>query len=151
MAARKSTRSKTKKTKRTRTAKRPTPPTARRVRDGFISHTEFASTDPAATRQWCETVFRWKFAEPVPTPVGPYEMWALQDKSSGGGIRKNNPPETPGTVPYVEVTDIKVAYNRALKAGAIEMAAPDEIPGGAGWIAIVQAPGGVAVGLWGPK
>jgi predicted enzyme related to lactoylglutathione lyase len=78
-------------------------------------------------------------------------MWALQDKSSGGGIRKNNPPETPGTVPYVEVTDIKAAYNRALKAGAIELAAPDEIPGGAGWIAIVQAPGGVAVGLWGPK
>jgi predicted enzyme related to lactoylglutathione lyase len=151
MAARKSTRSKTKKTKRTRTAKRPTPPTARQVRDGFISHTEFASTDPAAMRAWCETVFRWKFAEPVPTPIGPYEMWAFKDRSSGGGIRRNNPPEAPGTVPYVEVSDIKEAYNRALKAGAIEMAAPDEIPGGAGWIAIVQAPGGVAVGLWGPK
>jgi predicted enzyme related to lactoylglutathione lyase len=151
MATRKSTRSKTKKTRRTRTTNRPTAPTERPVRDGFISHTEFASADPPATRVWCETVFGWKFGDPAPTPVGPYEMWAFDNKLGGGGIRKKNPSEPPGTVPYVEVRDIKDAYNRALKAGATEMAAPGEIPGGMGWIAIVQAPGGVAVGFWGPK
>jgi predicted enzyme related to lactoylglutathione lyase len=49
------------------------------------------------------------------------------------------------------VPDIKAAYERALKAGATGVFPPDEIPGGNRWIAIVQAPGGVAIGLWGPK
>ena len=86
----------------------------------------------------------------MPTPAGPYHMWSFGG-NSGGGIRLNNPPEGPGSVPYCEVPDIKSAYARALKAGATGMFPPDEIPGGNGWIAIVQAPGGVAIGFWGPK
>jgi len=86
----------------------------------------------------------------MPTPGGPYHMWRFGD-NQGGGIRKNNPPEAPGTVPYVEVASITKAYDKALAAGAKPMMPPDEIPGGMGWIAVVAAPGGPAIGLWAQK
>ena len=40
---------------------------------------------------------------------------------------------------------------RALAAGASEMMPPAPLPRGMGWIAIVRAPGGVAIGLWSMK
>jgi len=121
----------------------------RKVRPGsFISHTELASTDPAATKTWAEQALGWKFLDPMPTPQGPYHMWSFGD-NMGGGIRANNPPETPGSIPYVEVPDIQKAYDRAVKAGATPMMPPEDIPGGMGSIAIVQAPGGPAIGFWG--
>lgn len=160
MATKRSTRKKVAR-RRTRPAKA-APPTARRIRDGFISHTELVSEDPGATKRWCETVLGWKFAEPMPTPTGPYEMWSFGG-NMGGGIRavtsgavsRDVPlvdrPEAPGTIPYCEVSDIREAYRRALEAGAMEMMSPGEIPGGNGWLAIVRAPGGVTIGFWGPK
>ena len=77
-------------------------------------------------------------------------MWRF-DNATGGGIRSNHPPEVPGSIPYCEVADIRAAFSKALDAGAQEMFPPDEIPGGMGWIAIVSAPGGVAIGFWAPK
>ena len=125
-------------------------PPARKIRPGFISHTELASADPAATVAWAKQALGWKFGTPMPTPAGPYYMWSFGG-NQGGGVRKNNPPEVPGTVPYVEVASIKAAYDKALKAGAKEMMSPSEIPGGFGWIAIVAAPGGVPIGLLAQK
>ena len=148
MATRKSTK-KTATRKKT-PAKKPATIPARKIRPGFISHTELASRDPAATKAWCLEALGWKFGEPMPTPAGPYYMWSF-DNDSGVGIRANNPPEPAGTVPYAEVPDIHAAYDRALKAGATPMLPPEEIPGGNRWLAIVQAPGGVTIGLWGPK
>ncbi len=148
MATKKSRRSRPKRS----ATKRSTPkrPPARAVRSGIITHTEIASANPGATKVWLEEVFGWKFEEPMATPNGPYHMWRFKN-DTGGGLRANNPPEAPGAIPYAEVPDIKAAYSKALKAGGIEMFPPDEIPGGMGWIAIVQAPGGVAIGFWGPK
>jgi predicted enzyme related to lactoylglutathione lyase len=77
-------------------------------------------------------------------------MWRFAN-NTGGGIRSNNPPETPGSIPYVEVADIRAAFKRALGAGANEMVGPMALAEGMGWIAIVAAPGGVAIGFWGPK
>ncbi|MCA1810404.1 MAG: hypothetical protein LC623_00120 [Halobacteriales archaeon] len=125
-------------------------PAARKIRPGAITHTELASSDPTATKQWAEKTLGWKFGDSMPTPNGPYHMWRFGE-NMGGGIRANNPPETPGTVPYVEVSDINASYQKALRNGATEMLPPQEIQGGMGWIAIVQAPGGPAVGLWGTK
>ncbi len=123
---------------------------APKVRQGLITHTELASTDPMATRTWCERVLGWKFGEPMPSPAGPYHMWRFPN-ATGGGIRSNNPPEVPGSIPYVEVNDIKATYQQALAAGGKAMFAPDPLPGGMGWIAIVAAPGGVAIGFWSAK
>src|SRR5262245_42492678 len=130
-----------------RSTRRAAPP---KIRPGVITHTELASTDPAATRAWCASVLGWKFGEAMPTPSGPYHMWRFEN-ATGGGIRANNPPEPPGSIPYCEVVDIKATFSKALKAGAKEMFAPEALPGGMGWIAIVAAPGGVAIGFWGMK
>lgn len=127
------------------------PPAARPWdRNGVITHTELASADPSATRQWCASVLGWKFGESMPTPAGPYHMWRFEN-GTGGGIRANNPPEVPGSIPYCEVDDIHAAYERSLEAGAMAMMPPEQLPGGMGWIAIVAAPGGVAFGFWGMR
>jgi predicted enzyme related to lactoylglutathione lyase len=86
----------------------------------------------------------------MPTPAGPYHMWRF-DIATGGGIRANNPPETPGSIPYCEVDDIQAVYAKAIEGGAQEMMAPEALPGGMGWIAIVAAPGGVPIGFWAMK
>jgi predicted enzyme related to lactoylglutathione lyase len=125
-------------------------PAAPKIRNGMITHTELASTDPGATRTWCAKVLGWKFGDAVPTPSGPYHMWRF-DNATGGGIRANNPPEGPGSIPYCEVTDIKGTYAKALEAGGAEMLAPQQLPGGMGWIAIVAAPGRVPIGFWAAK
>ena len=125
-------------------------PPARKVRPGFISHTELASSDPEATVAWAKKALGWKFGKPMPTPAGPNHMWRFGD-NQGGGVRRNNPRETPGTVPYAEVPSITKAYDKALAAGATPMMPPDEIPSGMGWIAIVSAPGGVPIGFWAQK
>jgi predicted enzyme related to lactoylglutathione lyase len=117
------------------------------MRSGTITHTELASSDPSATRDWCASVLGWKFGPSMPTPQGPYHMWRF-DLGTGGGIRANNPPEVPGSIPYCEVRGIQDTYERALAAGAVEMLPPQELPGGMGWIAIVAAPGGVPIGFW---
>jgi predicted enzyme related to lactoylglutathione lyase len=115
-----------------------------------VTHTELASNDPDATRAWCESVLGWKFDRSVPTPTGPYFMWQTK-MGTGGGIRANNPPEGPGSIPYVEFSDIKAAFSKAIKSGAVEMFGPNKLPGDAGWIAIVAAPGGVTIGFWAQK
>jgi predicted enzyme related to lactoylglutathione lyase len=117
---------------------------------GVITHTELASADPAATKAWCQAVLGWHFAMPMETPTGPYHMWRFEN-DTGGGIRANHPPETPGSIPYCEVADIRAAFDKAIDSGATEMLAPEALPGGMGWIAIVSAPGGVAIGFWSMK
>lgn len=121
-----------------------------KVPSGLVTHTELASADPPATRRWCEQVLGWKFGQSMPTPAGPYHVWSFGN-GTGGGIRANNPPEVPGSIPYCTVSDIKTAFSKALAAGATVMMPPDALPAGMGWIAIVAAPGGVAIGFWAKK
>lgn len=128
-----------------RTGSAPAPPAA--ARRNAITHTELASLDPPATRRWCEDVLGWTFGDPVETGAGPYHMWRFAI-GTGGGIRANNPPEMPGSIPYCEVEEIQATYRAALAAGAVEMLSPIPLPGGMGWVAIVAAPGGVPIGFW---
>jgi predicted enzyme related to lactoylglutathione lyase len=112
-----------------------------------ITHTELASSDPAATQEWCERVLGWSFMPPAPMPDGEYRMWRFA-LGTGGGIRRLNAPESAGSIPYCEVRDIRATFAAAIAAGATEMLSPSEIPGGVGWVAIVAAPGGPAIGFW---
>jgi predicted enzyme related to lactoylglutathione lyase len=77
-----------------------------------------------------------------------YHLFAYSDKG-GGGIRRNNPPEVPGSIPYVHVDDIRAAFASAIGAGAEEMVPPTPVMEGV-TIAIVRVPGGVPIGLSGP-
>ena len=47
---------------------------------------------------------------------GEYLLFTYSDKG-GGGIRPNNPPEMPGTIPYVHVADARAAFDKALREG----------------------------------
>jgi predicted enzyme related to lactoylglutathione lyase len=116
---------------------------------GWITHTELASSDPAATKAWCAKVLGWTFKPSFPMPEGgEYHLFAYSDKG-GGGIRANNPPEMPGSIPYIHVADARAAFEKALREGAEAMFPPERVMEGV-TIAIVRAPGGVPVGLSGP-
>ena len=115
---------------------------------GCITHTELASADPAATKSWCAKVLGWTFKPSFPVPGGEYHLFVYSDMG-GGGIRLNNPPEVPGSIPYVHVADARAAFENALREGAAEMFPPTRVMEGV-TIAIVRAPGGVPIGFSGP-
>jgi uncharacterized protein len=93
---------------------------------GWITHTELASSNPAATRAWCAAVLGWTFKPSFPTPNGDYHLFAYSD-SGGGGIRATNAPEAPGSIPYVHVADARVAFERAVREGAEAILAPERV------------------------
>lgn len=115
---------------------------------GWITHTDLASNNPAATKVWTEKVLGWKFRPPMQTPNGDMHFFTYSDKG-GGAIRANNPPEIPGSIPYIHVASCQASYDKALKEGAEEMLSPTRVMEGV-TVAIVRAPGGVPVGLSGP-
>ena len=116
---------------------------------GWITHTELASADPAATRAWCAKVLGWTFMPSVPMPGGgEYMLFAYSDKG-GGGIRPIKPFETPGSSFTVHVADARAAFEKALREGAEEIEPPTPVMPGV-TIAVVRAPGGVPVGFSGP-
>lgn len=126
-------------------AKAPAPGPPSRL--NAITHTELVSADPAATQAWCESVLGWSFMPPIPLPDGDYRMWQFE-LGTGGGIRANTAQEAPGSIPYCEVANIRATFAAALAAGASEMIPPMALSGGMGWIALVVAPGGMAIGFW---
>ena len=135
----------------TRRGKAKAPPrhTPTRGLYGWITHTELASADPAATRTWCAKVLGWTFKPPFPSPAGDYHLFAYSDKG-GGGIRRTHPPETPSTMPVVHVADVRASFAKALREGAQPVAAPEKVMEGV-MIAVVKAPGGVTIGFSGPS
>lgn len=118
--------------------------------DGWITHTELVSVAPHATGKWAAKVLGWTFRPSFPMPDGGDYLLFAYSKNGGGGIRSNNSPEVPGAVPYVQVANVKKVFEKAIKAGAEEVMAPSPIMDDL-VIAIVRAPGGVPIGLAGPK
>jgi len=115
---------------------------------GWITHTDLASNNPPATKEWAIKVLGWKFKPAMPTPNGDLHLFSYSDKG-GGAVRNNNPPEIPGSIPYIHVPDCEASYDKALAAGAEEMLSPTKVMEGV-TIAIVRAPGGVPIGFSGP-
>jgi uncharacterized protein len=115
---------------------------------GWITHTELTSTNPAATRAWCEKVLGWKFRPSFPTPFGEYHLFAYSDKG-GGGIRQHGPDQAAVSTPFVHVADAHAAFERALREGAEAISAPQRVMEGV-TVAIVRAPGGAVIGFSGP-
>ncbi len=115
---------------------------------GWITHTEFASGDPQATRDWCAEVLGWTFQPPFEGPTGDYHLFAYSDKG-GGGIRATAADEKPGSTPTVHVEDTRASYESALAKGASSLQPPTNVMEGV-CIAVVRAPGGVVLGFSGP-
>jgi predicted enzyme related to lactoylglutathione lyase len=118
--------------------------------NGWITHTEFASTDPQALKTWCAKVLGWKIKPSFPMPDGSeYILFQFSDKG-GGGIRPTTPGEAENTVPYVQVTNVHKTFDKAISGGATQIMAPERIMEDL-VIAIVRAPGGIAIGFAGPR
>ena len=115
---------------------------------GHITHTELASTDPAATKTWCANVLGWTFKPAFQMPGGEYHLFAYSDVG-GGGIHLAAPPEGPGSMPVIHVEDAHAAFAKAIAEGAEEVSPPRRVMPGV-TIAVVRAPGGVTMGLSGP-
>jgi uncharacterized protein len=115
---------------------------------GWITHTELASSNPVATRDWCAGVFGWAFQPPLSSPGGDYHLFAYSEQG-GGGIRQTTSGEAPGSTPTVHVDNTDRAYRAALSAGAESVAEPHDIMPGVR-VALIRAPGGVLFGLSGP-
>jgi hypothetical protein len=116
---------------------------------GWITHTELASNNPIATRNWCAKVLGWTFMQPFPAHEGgEYHLFTYSEKG-GGGIRMTKPAETPGSSFTVHVADAGEAYDKAVREGAEPITPPMRIMEGV-TIAVVRAPGGVPVGFSGP-
>jgi predicted enzyme related to lactoylglutathione lyase len=115
---------------------------------GWITHTDIASMDPVATREWCIKVLGWTFRPPFAMPNGDYHLFAYSDKG-GGGVHPVNHGHQPTSIPYVHVADAFDAFDRAILAGAQQILAPSRVSEGV-TIAVVRAPGGVTIGLSGP-
>jgi len=115
---------------------------------GWITHTDLASTNAAATREWCIKVLGWSFRPPFPMPDGDYHLFAYSEKG-GGGVRQIGPSEQPNSLPYVHVEDAQASYDAALSAGAESVSPPTRVMPGV-TLALVRAPGGVLIGFSGP-
>ena len=116
---------------------------------GWITHTEIASADPDATRTWCERALGWTFMPSIPSDSGAsYHLFAYSNQG-GGGIRRTEGQEAPGSTPFIHVQDAQQAFDGAIDAGAEPILAPTRVMEGV-TTAIVRAPGGVAIGFSGP-
>jgi uncharacterized protein len=129
------------------TSNRPTATIRAEPRPGLISHTEFASRDPNATRQFCQKLFGWEFAV-EDGPTGEYHTFRL-DGSTGGGIRALNKAEAPAAIPYVEVEDLDESERVATQNGAKVLTPRTSMDNGS--LLVLQAPGGPILGLWEPS
>ena len=116
---------------------------------GWITHTDLASSDPAATKAWCAAVLGWTFTADLPAPGGGAVHLFAYSEQGGGSVRPNNPPEAPGSIPYVHVPDASAAFAKALSEGAEAMMSPTRVMEGV-TVAVVRAPGGVPIGFSGP-
>ncbi|MFL5581207.1 MAG: VOC family protein [Gemmatimonadaceae bacterium] len=115
---------------------------------GHITHVDFASADPAATRAFCARVFGWQFRPPFPSPTGDYHLFAYSAEG-GGGIHEARPDEQIGATAFIHVENAREAFEAALRAGAEAIHEPEQVMPGV-TIAMVRAPGGVPIGLSGP-
>lgn len=115
---------------------------------GWITHTDIASSDPAASKRWCKEVMGWDFMDSFPTPAEEYHLFSYSEKG-GGGIRALGPAESPGCVPFVHVANTQEAFEKAIREGAAEVNAPTKVMDGV-TTALVRAPGGFLIGFSGP-
>lgn len=117
--------------------------------DGWITHTDLGSHDPAATKEWCSKVLGWSFRPSFPMPDGSEYLLFHYSEQGGGGIHSVSPAEPTVSIPYVHVADAAAAFEKAIAAGAEMVSAPNRVMEGV-TIAVVRAPGGVTIGLSGP-
>jgi predicted enzyme related to lactoylglutathione lyase len=112
----------------------------------MLAHTEFASTDPEATRKFLDAVFGWQL-EDVITPTGDRLIRYQTPGGTGGSIRKIGPKEAPAAINYILVGDIKATAGKVKRAGGELLMPIVDVPhmGRFFWF---KVPGGPVLAAW---
>jgi predicted enzyme related to lactoylglutathione lyase len=116
------------------------------IRTNPVVHLELHTGDLPQARALYEELCGWR-PERIQTRAGSYLSLELGGGLGGGivecGIRR------PLWLPYVEVSAIAEATDRAAKLGASVLLEPREGP--AGWRSVVATPSGGEIAFWQPK
>jgi predicted enzyme related to lactoylglutathione lyase len=118
----------------------------RRAKVARVVHLELHTGDLRAAREFHAAMLGVRFEEVV-FDFGSYLTMHLGHGVGGGivqcGVR------SPAWLPYVEVRDMRVAFERAQELGAAVLLEPREGP--AGWRSVVADPAGGQLALWESK
>jgi len=110
----------------------------------MIAHTELASDDPAATKNFLESVFHWKFRN-----IDRGEMMIAYETPGGsqGSIRRTAEKEIPRSLNYVLVKDLEEAENKIKSSGGEIILPRVDVPemGSFFWF---KVPGGPVLACW---
>jgi predicted enzyme related to lactoylglutathione lyase len=108
-------------------------------------HIELSTDDVGAAKKFYKSVFDWKLSD---VPQMDYTMLDV-GKGVGGGMTKTKMPMQPTAwLPYVQVTDVKKAIEKAKAAGANVLVEYLEIGTNMGAIGVFQDPAGGHCGVW---
>jgi predicted enzyme related to lactoylglutathione lyase len=111
-----------------------------------VVHVELHTANLARACAFYTELFGWR---PESVHLGDDSYLALR---TGEGIEAGiveEDEEAPWWLPYVEVTCINEARDRAAALGGAVLLEPREGP--TGWRCVIAAPGGGRIALWGPK
>jgi len=111
----------------------------------MIAHTELATTDPEAMKDFLGKVFGWNF-ETVKTPAGKLISFETQG-GARGSIRRTQPPELPGSINYVLVDNLDATAAKVKKMGGQVVLPRTDVPG-MGSFFWFKVPGGPVLACW---
>jgi predicted enzyme related to lactoylglutathione lyase len=111
-----------------------------------VVHLELHTGNLSRACAFYTRLFGWR-AERIEVGGGSYLALELGNGIEGGVVERDT--ERSLWLPYVEVSDISVATERAGRLGASVLLEPREGP--VGWRSIVAVPAGAEIALWQPK
>jgi predicted enzyme related to lactoylglutathione lyase len=111
-----------------------------------VVHLELHTGDLPEARATYAQLCGWR-AEEVQTQSGPYTTLGLDERFGGGIVECGT--SRPMWLPYVRVSQIETAAERARELGASVLLEPREGP--AGWRSVVSTPAGGEIAFWQPK
>jgi uncharacterized protein len=112
---------------------------------GMIAHTEFASTNPVATRDFLSRVFGWEFQD---VGSSPGEMFSYRTPAGRqGSVRHTASQEPPRSLNYVLVADLQKAEENVRAQGGEIILPRTDVPkmGSFFWF---KVPGGPVLACW---
>ena len=105
-----------------------------------MGFTELSTTDSAATKEFLEKAFRWKFSE-IQMLGGKYLSYSGPDGNTLG-IRAAQHSETPISMNYVRVPDLEIARSKIQELGGKIVLPRTDIPnmGSFFWFRVPSGP-----------
>ena len=118
----------------------------RTVASNDVVHLELHTGDLSRASAFYAELCGWR-TERIDTRHGSYHALGLSARLSGGIVEC--PTERALWLPYVEVSEIRQATDRARAAGAVVLLEPREGP--AGWRSVVATSTAGELAFWQPK